>query len=246
MKIFKNKKTKILTLSLGLSLISAGAIAGFLFSFNHKNNLGINYQNFGSNTPEIFSNGVADIKNATISHTDRNLVEAKAPVVIEKEEPKIVPTEVAEPESVPVPKPSQPIIKPDPIPTPTLPTPKPTPQRDDSKKISKKTVTIHGVTVEVYAEEPKARILDQRDIDAGITNKNPFVSDLVGRIVSIEVTDELKSAVAKNLVKNEHPGLEKFQGMFLTDDIPLEIADIEKTNGAFNPDDYFKQNLHYW
>ncbi|WP_427902966.1 putative immunoglobulin-blocking virulence protein [Metamycoplasma alkalescens] len=248
MKFFKNKKTKILTLSLGLSLISAGAIAGFLFSFNHKNNLGVNYQNFGSNTPEIFSNGVADIKNATISHTDRNLVEAKVSVAIEKKEPKIVSSEVIEPQPQPtlVPKPPQPVIKSNPIPTPILPTPKPTPPKVDSKKVSKKTVIIHGVPVEVYAEDPKQRILNESDISAGITNKDPFVHTLVGRIVSIEVTDKLKDAVLNNLVNDDKSGLKRFQSIFLTDDIPLEIDEIKKTNGAFNPDDFFKQNLHYW
>ncbi|ENY53896.1 Hypothetical protein, predicted transmembrane protein [Metamycoplasma alkalescens 14918] len=87
-KIFKNKKNKIITLTLGSILLSAAGLGFFLFSHNHKNNLGIGYQNHNSANPEIFDRRNADVKNATVSHTDRNLVESKAPIVIEKEEKK--------------------------------------------------------------------------------------------------------------------------------------------------------------
>ncbi|SYV89747.1 Uncharacterised protein, partial [Metamycoplasma alkalescens] len=222
-KIFKNKKNKIIALSLGSSLLASAGLGIFLFSYNNKNNLGVNYKNYGSNDPEIFNSSNADIKDATISHTDRNLVEAKAPVVIEKNEKEIQPIEVAKPEPTPVPVPPQPIPKP----------------IEQPKKIERITVNIHGVNVIVEAEVAPGRVLNKEDIAAGITNKDPYIAQIVGKITNVEVTKKLKDAVAKNLVENSSSGLKTYADKFLNS---LPEVDSEE----FKLEDFTRQNSHVW
>ncbi|WP_427902961.1 putative immunoglobulin-blocking virulence protein [Metamycoplasma alkalescens] len=226
MKKYLNKKNKIIALSLGMSLFTAAGIGIFLFSQNHKNNFGIGYQNHGSNDPEIFDRNNADTRNATVSHTDRNLVESKAPIVIEKEEEKL--------------KPVEPIVHPQPKPTPEIkPNPQPASPAPETFKTERRLVNINGENVWAIVQVAPNRVLNKEDIAAGITNKDPYRAQIVGKIISVEVTKELKESVRKKLLNDGYNSLQTYQSKFF-DSLP----DTDTTDFKF--DDFVKQNYTAW
>ncbi|ENY68812.1 Hypothetical protein, predicted transmembrane protein [Metamycoplasma auris 15026] len=207
-------------------MIAASASAGLLYAFNQKNHLGISYLNHNQATPEIFNRGAADTRNAAISNTDKNLKELTSPIEIEDTKPIVQPTEISKPEVTPKDEPQ--------------PTPSPAPAKPEVKKeLEKVKIKINGVEVDAIVEKPAGRTLNPADVAAGITNRNPFVYDLVGRVVSVEVTEKLENAVAGELLNNDKLGLKAFQTSF------FKSFSFEK-NENYDPDLFFKQNYDYW
>ncbi|WP_274517371.1 putative immunoglobulin-blocking virulence protein [Metamycoplasma alkalescens] len=153
-------------------------------------------------------------------------------MLLKKKKKKIEPVEpIITPEPTPTPKPTP---TPSPIPQP-IPTPKPA-VSTEKQRIE---IEINGVKVFAEAELAPKRILDPNDIEAGITNITPYIAQLVGKITNVEVTDELKKAVAKNLLSEKHNSLQNYADKFFVS-IPEEDTEL------FKIDDYARQNSFVW
>ncbi|PZW01583.1 putative immunoglobulin-blocking virulence protein [Metamycoplasma auris] len=228
MRLFKSKKNKKIAIALGLSLVLGIASSGILYAHNQKNHLGISYVNHNQASPEIFNRGAADTSNAAISNTDRNLKELTTPIETEDTRPIVQPIEITKPEETPKDEP-----QPTPMPTPS---PKPEPKKETESVV----LELNGVRVNAIVEKPAGQTLNDADIAAGITNRNPFVYDLVGRVVSVEVTKELEAAVSKDLLDHKTLGLKAFQTSFFSS------FSFEKREGEYDPELFFKQNYDYW
>ncbi|MDI3348580.1 putative immunoglobulin-blocking virulence protein [Mycoplasmopsis arginini] len=187
----------------------ASAIFGSaVFSANQKNANGVDYNNQNGANPEIFHKGTPDTTNANVSIADHKLKEVpKPPVVVP---PKPTPTPVP-PKPTPVP----------PKPTPVPPKPTPTPPKKNTERV---VIEINGVKVVAEVTPAPSRPLDPRDIEAGITNPNPYMNVIVGNIKSVEVTQELRDATLKNLIHHETAGLKNYFPGYI-DDLLLEPND---------------------
>ncbi|MBN4089550.1 putative immunoglobulin-blocking virulence protein [Mycoplasma enhydrae] len=221
MSFFKKRKNKIALIVAGFALLSSVAIGSALYATSQKNSNGVDFRNpYGSN-PNIFDKGAADVNNANISSSDQKLQEAPKPPVTKPEDtikpPLIVPT--------PTPKPN--------------PTPKPQPKPSPNPGTQRIKIMIHGVEVLAEVTPAPQRKLDQRDIDAGITNRNPYQSIIVGDIKSIEVTEELKNKVRDKLIDSQGSGLRTYFPGF------IDTINEEKTKD-FDPELYIKQNPLIW
>ncbi|SGA03340.1 Uncharacterised protein [Chlamydia abortus] len=217
MKLLKSKKNRIVLLSLG-SVIMASAIFGSaVFSANQKNANGVDYNNQNGANPEIFHKGTPDTTNANVSIADHKLKEVpKPPVVVP---PKPEPTPIP-PKPTPTPVPPKPTPVP-PKPTPVPPKPTPTPPKKNTERV---VIEINGVKVVAEVTPAPSRPLDPRDIEAGITNPNPYMNVIVGNIKSVEVTQELRDATLKNLIHHETAGLKNYFPGYI-DDLLLEPND---------------------
>ncbi|VEU81750.1 putative immunoglobulin-blocking virulence protein [Mycoplasmopsis arginini] len=232
MKLLKNKKNRIVLLSLG-SVIMASAIFGSaVFSANQKNANGVDYNNQNGANPEIFHKGTPDTTNANVSIADHKLKEVpKPPVVVP---PKPEPTPVP-PKPTPVPPKPEPTPVP-PKPTPVPPKPTPTPPKKNTERV---VIEINGVKVVAEVTPAPSRPLDPRDIEAGITNPNPYMNVIVGNIKSVEVTQELRDATLKNLIDNKPSGLKNYFPGFI-DDLLLE------PNEKYDPELNIVNNQAIW
>ncbi|WP_330463649.1 putative immunoglobulin-blocking virulence protein [Metamycoplasma gateae] len=226
MAIFKNKKRKIMSLIFSGTLIGSAVFGSVIFASNQKNKNGIEYKNQNGANPEIFHKGTPDVTNANISITDRRLKEAETPPVVEQPKPTPKPT--------PAPTPTPP------KPTPVPPKPKPTPPNPNKPKSTERVIIeINGVQVVAEVTPAPSRPLDKRDIDAGITNLNPYLNHIVGDIKNIEVTEELKNATAKDLVNKEGIGLKNYFSNF-TNDI------LSDPSPQFDPEAHIRNNFAVW
>ncbi|WP_258451566.1 putative immunoglobulin-blocking virulence protein [Mycoplasmopsis pulmonis] len=122
-----------------------------------------------------------------------------------KEEPKPAPPPVVIPAPAPkpIPKPVQPKPIPAPAPAPKL-SPKPSvPERpiqgddQEGKIVDRIILGFDNKPIKGKFRNPRKRQTFQSDIDKEIANRNPYVNDL-GKLVSIEVTDELRKDNIKN------------------------------------------------
>ncbi|WP_027334547.1 putative immunoglobulin-blocking virulence protein [Mycoplasmopsis felifaucium] len=140
------------------------------------------------------------------------------PEPIEKPEIKPEPAPLPEPEKVeepkpeplPVPEPLEepPIIlpKPEPVPEPKpepVPVPEPAPQPIPQPKPAENDViiVIKGVPVKADVTKPTPRPINNYDLANNIANNEPYIAELVGKVNSIEVTDELRRKVVAETVQ---------------------------------------------
>ncbi|PWC09028.1 putative immunoglobulin-blocking virulence protein [Mycoplasmopsis arginini] len=217
MAILKSKKRKIVSLILGSTIAGATLFGAVLFSTNQKNANGVDYNNQNGANPEIFHKGTPDTTNANVSIADHKLKEVpKPPVVVP---PKPEPTPIP-PKPTPTPVPPKPTPVP-PKPTPVPPKPTPTPPKKNTERV---VIEINGVKVVAEVTPAPSRPLDPRDIEAGITNPNPYMNVIVGNIKSVEVTQELRDATLKNLIHHETAGLKNYFPGYI-DDLLLEPND---------------------
>ncbi|MCU9934691.1 hypothetical protein NWE61_06435 [Mycoplasmopsis felis] len=76
---------------------------------------------------------------------------------------------------------------------PPVSTPEPTPKPKPSG--SETLVQIAGVYVKAKVNKKiPPRIISNYDKENGLTNREPYINNFVGEIISVEVTDELREA----------------------------------------------------
>ncbi|WP_330463503.1 putative immunoglobulin-blocking virulence protein [Metamycoplasma gateae] len=225
MKFLKNKKSRIIFSAFTALLLSSVVFGSTVFLTNQKNRNGIEYKNPNGANPEIFHKGTPDTTKANISITDRRLKEAENPPVVEA--PKPTPT----PAPTPVPTP--------PKPTPVPPKPKPKPSNPNKSNNERVIIEINGVKVVAEVTPAPSRPLDPRDIEAGITNPNPYLNVIVGNIKSVEVTKELKDATLNSLINHKTDGLKNYFSGYV-DDLLVEA------NDKYDPELNIKNNSLIW
>ncbi|CBW54323.1 Conserved hypothetical protein, predicted transmembrane protein [Mycoplasma mycoides subsp. capri LC str. 95010] len=227
MYFVKKKKNKILVYALLASLITSLSFGSVIYySFSDAN---ISF--------ETSSNGITDaelspINNATndaiISNRDNKLKPSPEKIIkeSEKQEPnKLVIPKKEEKEIKEVVKPE---IKPEIIRPETL-KPKPSTTRVKTK------ITVNGVTVDAEIEAPPGFVVQPNDKTRNIANPTkPYQNHIVEKILSIEVTNELRNSVIKDSLSGGE-GYDKGAGLFkntLTNVISREIdenkGDIHK------------------
>ncbi|WP_427867466.1 putative immunoglobulin-blocking virulence protein [Mycoplasmopsis arginini] len=99
-------------------------------------------------------------------------------------------------------------------------------------------IEINGVKVVAEVTPAPSRPLDPRDVEAGITNLNPYLNHIVGDVKSIEVTEELKDATAKDLVNREGIGLKNYFSNF--------TAEILEEGPQFDGEAHIRNNILVW
>nr|WP_318031265.1 hypothetical protein [Mycoplasmopsis bovis] len=173
-----------------------------------------------------------NVKHTNDSIRDKNVTEkAVEPIKVEKPkiEPIIVKTPKAEesatiepPKEAPKPVESQPIIA--------------------SPTTERRKININGVEVYAIVEVTPDRKVTEYDIKKGIANRDPYQSTIVNKLVSVEVTDQLrKSTVNKALTSGDGEGL--FDGTFfkvINDLINVDKDSLDIAEGVL------KQNSQIW
>ncbi|MCE6056303.1 putative immunoglobulin-blocking virulence protein [Mycoplasmopsis agalactiae] len=220
MKILKTKKNKILMFSLlsgGIVSVAAGAAI-----YKASSDFDLAKSIFSSDSFDSELANSNNVKHTNDSIRDKNVTEKSVePIKVEepKIEPIIVKTPKAEesatiepPKEVPKPVESQPIVA--------------------STTTERREIILNGVKVYAIVEVNPDRKITDYDKRKGIANRDPYQSTIVNKLVSVEVTDELrKSTVEKALTSGEGDGL--FDGTFfkVIDDLvnkdkdSLEVAE---------------------
>lgn len=220
MKILKTKKNKILMFSLlSGGIVSAAAGAAI---YKASSDFDLAKSIFSSDSFDSELANINNVKHTNDSIRDKNVTE-KSVEPIKVEEPKI------EPIIVKTPKAEE---------SATIEPPKEAPKPVESQPIVASTTTerreiiLNGVKVYAIVEVTPDRKITDYDKQKGIANREPYQSTIVNKLVSVEVTDELrKSTVEKALTSGEGDGL--FDGTFfkVIDDLvnkdkdSLEVAE---------------------
>ncbi|MCT4469637.1 putative immunoglobulin-blocking virulence protein [Mycoplasma sp. HS2188] len=262
MKFLKNKKTKKIALSLLSTVTIASVVTTTVYFSTSKPADSIDYQSNAKVNEKFIPKDNLDLENTVRSILDNNIREIEKP--IEKPKPKpqpkpeppkkieIVKTDT-EPKPEPKPKPEPPKPKPEqpkPKPKPEIkPTPKPQPKPDvqildDDKKVAYEdnltNITIAGVDVHAEVELPRRRQVYNYDVRNKITNPNPYQNNTVGKIIHVDVTNELREGVIKQAkdspVGINGSGIKTLVGY---------ISEIQDKN-AKNIDSFIGQNQAYW
>ncbi|WFQ95050.1 putative immunoglobulin-blocking virulence protein [Mycoplasma feriruminatoris] len=206
MYFLKKKKNKILIYVLIASLATSLSFGSVVYySFSDAN------ISFDTNSNGITDAELAPINNATndalISNRDNKLKPSLEKIIKESDknnEDKLV---------IPIKKDKQqdaakPEIKPE-IKKPDSPVIRQTTSRSKTK------ITINGVEVEAEIEGPAGFHVHEQDRTRKITNPTkPYQNHTVGKIISVEVTDELKKSVLNNALSAPDGHEDKGAGLF--------------------------------
>ncbi|WP_331696978.1 putative immunoglobulin-blocking virulence protein [Mycoplasmopsis agalactiae] len=230
MKILKTKKNRILMFSLlsgGIVSVAAGAAI-----YKASSDFDLAKSIFSSDSFDSELANSNNVKHTNDSIRDKNITEkVNEPFKTEepKTEPIIIKTPKAEESSTAEPpketiKPveSQPIVA--------------------STTTERREIILNGVKVYAIVEVNPDRKVSNYDIKKGIANREPYQSTIVNKLVSVEVTDELRtSTVEKALTSGEGDGL--FDGTFfkvIDDLINVDKDSLEVAEGVL------KQNSQIW
>ncbi|MCE6061565.1 putative immunoglobulin-blocking virulence protein [Mycoplasmopsis agalactiae] len=222
MKILKTKKNRILMLSLlsgGIISASAGVA---IYKASSDFNLAKSIFSFDSFDSELANSN--NVKHTNDSIRDKNIIE-KVNEPIKAEEPK------TEPIIIKTPKAEE---------SSTAEAPKETIKPIESQPIvaspttERRKINLNGVEVFAIVEVTPDRKVTDYDIKKGIANREPYQSTIVNKLVSVEVTDELRtSTVNKALTSGEGDGL--FDGTFfkvIDDLINVDKDSLEVAEGV--------------
>ncbi|KEZ20966.1 putative immunoglobulin-blocking virulence protein [Mycoplasma capricolum] len=206
MYFLKKKKNKILMYALIASLTTSLSFGSVIYYSISDANISF----------ETSSNGITDaeltpINNATndalISNRDNKLKPSSEKVIKEsdktKEDKLIIPVKKEKEQDVAKVQPKPEINKPD------------SPAVRQTTSRSKTRITINGVSVEAEIEGPPGFHVHKQDIDRKITNPTkPYQNHTVGKIISIEVTDELRKSVLNNALSAPDGHEDRGAGLF--------------------------------
>ncbi|WP_415385108.1 putative immunoglobulin-blocking virulence protein [Mycoplasma feriruminatoris] len=246
MYFLKKKKNKILIYVLIASLATSLSFGSVVYySFSDAN------ISFDTNSNGITDAELAPINNATndalISNRDNKLKPSLEKIIKESDknnEDKLV---------IPIKKDKQqdaakPEIKPE-IKKPDSPVIRQTTSRSKTK------ITINGVEVEAEIEGPAGFHVHEQDRTRKITNPTkPYQNHTVGKIISVEVTDELKKSVLNNALSAPDGHEDKGAGLFnntLMQVFDSELKDAKDIIQALETleaigkvnSDFFKNNI---
>ncbi|MCU4706571.1 putative immunoglobulin-blocking virulence protein [Mycoplasma sp. CSL7503-lung] len=214
------KRKKIVTLLVVASTIaSSSGVASLIYNFSKDNDNPFEFVNKESK-PNLINKDQLELDNDKIlnSNVDLNLrvkpqpkeepvipkpkEEEKKPIIIEKqpekpiEKPKIIEKPIPKPIEKPkrIPKPIEP-----PAPTPQ---PKPEPQPevvpDPTPGVADAYITIEGVRVKAKLKNFKKRVVSSYDVENKIANREEYLANITGELISIEPTEELRKKVTDN------------------------------------------------
>lgn len=203
MSMLKTRKNRILVFSLlsggVLSIASAVAIYKATSDFNFAQSL-FSYETYDSQLANS-----KNVKPAYDSIRDKNVIEKQVePIKIEEPKPKPEPIIIKTPKadessSAELPKESPKVIESNPI--------------VHSPNTQRRQITLNGVQVYATVEVTPDRKITDYDRTKGITNREPYQSVIVNKLISVEVTEELrKKTVEKALTSGDGDGL--FDGTF--------------------------------
>lgn len=226
--MLKKRKSKIFLLMSSSVIIASSSIGTLLYNIDfNKNQHSFIYDDKAEALLNKSNNLSFD--NSLISNKDQNLKEkpnkiveiiekpekpTEQPIVIlspPKEKPKI---ETPKPAPSPIPKvietQSQPIVQEPPKTIPPVSTPEPTPKPKPSG--SETLVQIAGVYVKAKVNKKiPPRIISNYDKENGLANREPYINNFVGEIISVEVTDELREANKRQALT----GIQRNVGIFI-------------------------------
>nr|VZR99934.1 hypothetical protein MF5582_00337 [Mycoplasma feriruminatoris] len=223
MYFLKKKKNKILIYALLASLATSLSFGSVIYYSFSDSNISFNTSSNGITDAELtpINNAIDD---AIVSNRDNKLkpnpnkiireADKKEPdlLVIPKKQEKEI-KEVAKVE-----------VKPEII-RPETTTPK------QSTKRVKSQIVINGVTVNAEIEAPPGFTVDQRDKNRNIANPTkPYQNHIVEKILSIEVTQELRDSVVKNSLTGGE-GYDKGAGLFQNTLTNVVSREIEENKG---------------
>ncbi|WFQ92523.1 putative immunoglobulin-blocking virulence protein [Mycoplasma feriruminatoris] len=206
MYFLKKKKNKILVLALAASLATSVSFGSVIYySFSDAN---ISF--------DTTSNGITDaelapinnaINDAIVSNRDNKLKPSPERIIKEAEkkiEERIIIPPAKKEEKIEAAKPEpKPVVK---KPESALTTPK-TVRR-------KQTIKINGIEVEAEIDGPADFVVHDRDKKKGIANPTkPYQNHIVGKILSVKVTSELKKKVAEDALSGGD-GYDQGAGLF--------------------------------
>nr|VZR99930.1 hypothetical protein MF5582_00335 [Mycoplasma feriruminatoris] len=246
MYFLKKKKNKILIYVLIASLATSLSFGSVVYySFSDAN------ISFDTNSNGITDAELAPINNATndalISNRDNKLKPSLEKIIKESdknnEDKLIIPTkkdkqqDAAKPEIKPeIKKPDSPVIR-------------------QTTSRSKTKITINGVEVEAEIEGPAGFHVHKQDRTRKITNPTkPYQNHTVGKIISVEVTEELKKSVLNNALSAPDGHEDKGAGLFnntLMQVFDSELKDAKDIIQALETleaigkvnSDFFKNNI---
>ncbi|WP_029608695.1 putative immunoglobulin-blocking virulence protein [Mycoplasma simbae] len=262
MSLWRNKKTRIILTSLG-SITSVSVLAGsVIYASTSSSENSIKYSTSVSSKPNFIAKDNLDL-NAQAANSDSNLKEIPKPEP--KPEPKVEPKPEPKPEvhkiDVPEPKPKpeppkpkpEPAPQPKPEPKPEPPKPKPEPPKPKPQPIAPKPVTpintaprndktvivINGVSVNAIVQKNPGRVVNQYDKDNQISNLDPYINDSVDKIISVEVTEELRRKTLEKAVgdgsNNDGINARYLKGLvssLLEEAKPEDIASIVESSNS--------------
>ncbi|WFQ92519.1 putative immunoglobulin-blocking virulence protein [Mycoplasma feriruminatoris] len=223
MYFLKKKKNKILIYALLASLATSLSFGSVIYYSFSDSNISFNTSSNGITDAELtpINNAIDD---AIVSNRDNKLkpnpnkiireAEKKEPnvLVIPKKQEKEI-KEVAKVE----PKPE--IIR------PQTTTPKPNTSRVKTK------ITINGVTVDAEIEAAPGFVVQPQDKTRRISNPTkPYQNHIVEKILSIEVTQELRNSVIKDSLSGGE-GYDKGAGLFKNTLTNVISREIDSSNG---------------
>ncbi|QVK02543.1 putative immunoglobulin-blocking virulence protein [Mycoplasma mycoides] len=222
MYFFKKKKNKILIYALLASLITSLSFGSVIYySFSDAN---ISF--------ETSSNGITDaeltpINNATndaiISNRDNKLKPSLEKIIKESEKQEPNKLIIPKKEEKEIKEAAKPEIKPE------INKPQSSTIRQNTSR-SKTKISINGVEVEAEIEGPVGFYVHDQDRTRRITNPTkPYQNHTVGKIISIEVTEELKKSVLDNALVAPDGHEDRGAGLF--NNTLMQVFDSE-LNGA--------------
>ncbi|QKT05238.1 putative immunoglobulin-blocking virulence protein [Mycoplasma sp. OR1901] len=269
MKLFKNRKNRLLIITLISSVTLSSSMATFFYSLSSKNSDDV--FKFKFSNPKIVNNSDLDFKESIGTIVDNNLkplpkpepiVEKKVTknlVIIEtpkiKEKPKTIKKVVSE---IVKEEPKKEEIKKEEIVTPPKVEPKkvvevtkveqpqPTPnETPDSRSNDEGTGAFNFKNyknLHVTVDFPKEREYSEEDINKGLVNPDRYAAEILPNVRAVKVTDKLRETTALNA----REGLRDYaQKAWLGWILDKEMTDTDKisrlrNNGDFWFNYYFK------
>ncbi|WP_434335557.1 putative immunoglobulin-blocking virulence protein [Mycoplasma leachii] len=207
MHILKKKKSKILAMALVASLATSLSFGSVIYYSFSDANISFDTSSNGITDAELAPINNA-INDAIVSNRDNKLKPSEEKIIKETEK------KIEEKIIIPPAKKEEKIEAAKPIPKPVVRKPE---TKITSPKITrrKQTIIIAGIEVEAEIEGPPGFHVHKQDIDRKITNPTkPYQNHTVGKIISIEVTDELRKSVLNNALSAPDGHEDRGAGLF--------------------------------
>lgn len=217
MKFWSKKKNRVLLFTTLGSITTATLGSVLLYNSFPSAENSISISSSSKAKPNLIPKDNLDFSNSNNSNSDSNLKDLpknEAPKPIEPSKPDIV--KPITPDKQPEKKPNNPS------------------QPKDDGKTETRTIKISGVDVQAKVKPQADRQYSQYDKDNNIANINPYQNQIVGEIVDVEVTDELR----KKNIDSARSGLQnnKVHQAFLSN---LWDSNFEKMSNE-QLDNFFK------
>ncbi|WFQ90056.1 putative immunoglobulin-blocking virulence protein [Mycoplasma feriruminatoris] len=221
MSLLKKKKNKILAFAILAGLMTSASLGSTIFYSIADNSL----------AKEVDSNGIVDATlipindaispNSIRSNRDNNIKKVEGedlqPTIKEEKKVVIIPEKQQDKPQPAIPETNR---------TTRSPEEKP---KIETKVRNKQTINIAGTQVEGEVEGYPGFTVHKYDQERGISNPKPYTNQIVGKIISIEVTQTLKDNVVKHAL-----GEDVGKGVGLFDNTFFNVASNINSNESIS------------